>query len=98
MSPARTLDVARLATRLHVARCQSLWWSEDCRRSDGGRHAREVWRPAVRRALAMPDPAEAVHDMICDAHLDPCHSCPDRAQHVALVRQELGLARSREGA
>jgi len=85
--------VAELAATLHAARCQSAWWSEDCRRPDGGRHARETWRPAVRAALRAPDPAAQVHDMICDVHLDPCHTCPDRERHAALLAEALGIPR-----
>lgn len=85
--------VVELAAKLHAARCQSAWWSEDCRRSDGGRHARETWRPAVRAALRSPDPAAQVHDMICDVHLDPCHTCPDRERHIELIAEALSIPR-----
>jgi hypothetical protein len=82
-----------LAAWLHRMCCQSLWWSEDCNRPDGGRHARETWRPAVRTALAADDPALAVHDIVCDVHLDPCHTCPDRERHAALLAKQFGLPR-----
>lgn len=85
--------VTELAARLHAARCQSLWWSEDCRTLDGGRHARETWRPVVRAALAADDPALAVHDVVCDVHLDPCHTCPDRERHAELLATAFDLPR-----
>lgn len=85
--------VAELAASLHAIRCQSLWWSQDCRRPDGGRHARETWRPRVREALRATNPASEIHDMICDAHLDPCHTCPDRERHVVLLAEALDIPR-----
>lgn len=85
--------VADLAARLHALKCQALWWSPDCQRPDGGRHARETWRSAVRAALRSPDPAATVHDRICDAGLDPNHGCPDRERHIELIAAELNIPR-----
>lgn len=85
--------VVELAATLHELKCQALWWSEDCRRPDGGTHAAAVWRPAVRAALRSPDPAAAVHDMICDADLDQNHACPDRERHIELIAEALGIPR-----
>lgn len=84
--------VARLAAGLHAMVCQSAWWSEDCRRPDGGPHARQLY-PAVRAALVADDPALAVHDLVCDVHLDPCHTCPDRERHAALLAEALHIPR-----
>jgi hypothetical protein len=86
--------VTDLAALLHRLRCQSQWWSQECQQPDGGRHAREVWRPAARQALAADDPALAVHDMVCDADLDPCHTCPDRERHAALLAKQFDLPRA----
>jgi hypothetical protein len=85
--------VTELAALLHSMRCQSLWWSADCREPDGGRHARATWRPAVRAALADDDPALAVHDLVCDVHLDPCHECPNRERHAALLARAFDIPR-----
>lgn len=85
------MTVVELATVLHAARCQALWWSQDCRSEFGGRHAREQWRPIARAALGAPDPAAVIHEHTCDPHLDPCHSCPDVPGHIEKIRRDLGL-------
>lgn len=58
-------QVAEARGRLHALVCASKWWSEDCRRPDGGRHARETWSAADIRALAA-DPLK-LHDRLCFA-------------------------------
>ena len=85
------MTVVELAAVLHAARCQSLSWSDDCRSEYGGRHAREQWRPIARAALDAPDAAVVIHDHVCDAHLDPCHTCPDVPGHINKIREDLGL-------
>ena len=87
---SRTTD---LAARLHRMCCQSQWWSEDCSRPDGGRHAHKVWRPKARAVLAADDPAFALHTIVCDAALDLFHTCPDPDGHAALIAKQFGLPR-----
>ena len=81
---------------LHAHVCQSRWWSEECQREDGGRHARETMRPTVMEALKSDGPIAYLHDHICDAHLDPTTRCPDPPAHIAHVARIIGLPGQRK--
>jgi hypothetical protein len=87
----RTEWVRNAAAVLHRGRCRSLWWSQDCRAPDGGRHARATWRPMLVRALATPDPMVEIHDAVCDVQLDAAAGpCPVRQEHIARLVEILG--------
>lgn len=92
---ARREMILRATAALHADICQSMWWSEDCRRPDGGRHARETARPVIVEALRQSEktPAEYVHDKVCHAMLDGAvqGGCPARERHIAVIAERLGL-------
>src|SRR3954471_4331503 len=54
-------------------------------------HARRTMTGRAREVLAAENPADVVHEVICDAALT-ANGCPDRHGHIAAIRERMDNA------